>query len=343
MKISRLLKSKKYIYPLGTLLLIGSFLAGLAVQSRRDSLRFKNEIRTIKPIRENNLSYQFIYPLLAYDLGKIGEYFRNDALELQLRAYINQQLTSKNADQVSIYAKDFIDNTQAGVNENTRFEPGSLLKVAILIAYYKQAETEPAILDKNFTYTKENEREINSVGQPLPSSLNIGSTYSVPELLKKMITESDNGAESILINNVSRAVLDQTFIDLKIPNPDTASEPYAISPREYAALLRILYNSTYLTEASSESALSIMTQSTYTAGIRASVPQNIPVAQKYGERLSKNSDGSQAVELHDCGIVYHPHHPYVICIMTRGRDPEKLAHVIAGASKIVYTAFDTRP
>jgi hypothetical protein len=42
------------------------------------------------------------------------------------------------------------------------------------------------------------------------------------------------------------------------------------------------------------------------------------------------------VELHDCGIVYLNNNPYIITVMTRGTDMEKLAEAVATISKMTY-------
>jgi len=41
------------------------------------------------------------------------------------------------------------------------------------------------------------------------------------------------------------------------------------------------------------------------------------------------------VQLHDCGIVYSAQRPYFLCVMTRGSDVQRLAGVIAQASRFV--------
>jgi hypothetical protein len=42
-------------------------------------------------------------------------------------------------------------------------------------------------------------------------------------------------------------------------------------------------------------------------------------------------------QLHDCGIVYLESHPYLLCIMTRGYDFEKLSKIISMISSQVYS------
>ena len=62
------------------------------------------------------------------------------------------------------------------------------------------------------------------------------------------------------------------------------------------------------------------------------LPKNIIVAHKFGE----SGELGKEVQLHDCGIVYSPQHPYLICVMTKGKDFKNLENVIRSISKIAY-------
>ncbi len=42
------------------------------------------------------------------------------------------------------------------------------------------------------------------------------------------------------------------------------------------------------------------------------------------------------VEAHDCGIVYYPDSPYLLCVMTRGKDTGQLESIIGKISQITY-------
>src|SRR6185437_13516132 len=90
---------------------------------------------------------------------------------------------------------------------------------------------------------------------------------------------------------------------------------------------------TYLSPEMSEKALKLLSQTTFTSGIVAGVPKNIPVAHKFGERAY---DTDATKELHDCGIVYFPNHPYMLCIMTKGTDFGSLATVLKTISQKTY-------
>lgn len=51
---------------------------------------------------------------------------------------------------------------------------------------------------------------------------------------------------------------------------------------------------------------------------------------------------SGVVELHDCGIIYYPNNPYVLCVMTRGDSMEELKKIISTISLMTYKEVDSR-
>jgi hypothetical protein len=48
----------------------------------------------------------------------------------------------------------------------------------------------------------------------------------------------------------------------------------------------------------------------------------------------------EEVQLHDCGIVYYPKRPYILCVMTRGEKMDVLPKVIKEISTEVYRNVD---
>lgn len=303
----------------------------------------KKIVTGIHPVRENNGEYNFIYPLLLYNFGDAKKFFEDTDLEKKLNTYIESQYKNKTAQNISVSVRDFSKSRWSGVGQDQQYHPGSMMKVIIMLGYFKQAETNSEILNKELTYSKTVDQQSSSLDFNLPSSLLVGQKYSVANLLKAMIGNSDNGAANLLLDNISNKLLDQVYSDLSIKSPDEIGDDYTISTNQYTDFLRILYNSTYLTEQYSEQALSIMSQSNYKEGLSAGVPQGVPVAQKYGERVDASNGQIQAVELSDCGVVYPQNHPYALCVMTKksatSQDPaneKQLASIIKDISEIVY-------
>jgi hypothetical protein len=101
----------------------------------------------------------------------------------------------------------------------------------------------------------------------------------------------------------------------------------------YASFFRVLYNASYLGKQLSEWALATLAQSEFREGIVAGVPPAVPVAHKFGEHKDV---ATGEVQLHDCGIVYVPEHPYLLCVMTRGASFEHLDDAIASTSRLIF-------
>lgn len=80
----------------------------------------------------------------------------------------------------------------------------------------------------------------------------------------------------------------------------------------------------------------MLSKTSFKKGLVAGVPKNIMVSHKYGERLYVDSNEAQ---LHDCGIIYFPQTPYLLCIMTRGENFAELENTIKEISKNVYETF----
>jgi hypothetical protein len=80
----------------------------------------------------------------------------------------------------------------------------------------------------------------------------------------------------------------------------------------------------------------LLTSTDFNEALVAGVPQEVQVAHKFGEA----GTGDVERQLHDCGIVYFPSHPYLACIMTRGKDTGTLKQSIADISRFMYQKID---
>jgi len=81
----------------------------------------------------------------------------------------------------------------------------------------------------------------------------------------------------------------------------------------------------------SNDALSLLTESTFKDGLLKELPSSIVVAHKYGE-----SGDAVSHQLHEAGIIYLQNKPYLISVMTRGTDWNKLSEVIGHISRMTY-------
>ena len=295
----------------------------------------------IPALREETTNYRLIDPLLACN-SREATTGRYKELDDTLKQVVADNINNKNATNVSIYFQEYPSGRWVGLDQDHRYNPASLLKIVLMIAYLKDEELHPGSLQKRYLFTPELQLINSSIPFDSTTSLKVGKEYSAEELIHAMIVDSDNGAKDILLDSANSATLDQVYKDLKIPAPSDNGPAYTISPKEYSIFFRILYNATYLNRANSERAMSYLAKATYPDGLVAGVPASTTVAHKFGEHVNASAESIiSSVELHDCGIVYGQNLPYFLCVMTSGPSISGLQSTIRDISRAVYQSLDT--
>lgn len=287
-------------------------------------------------VRENTSKYQLVNPLLlTTTFRKAPEYA---ALTQKLNTYIDTSRDHGDSTSISVYLKDLNTAHWTGINEDKLYDPSSMLKVAVMIGYLKEAETDPTILQKKLVY-----KAYVDPGQHYkPQNPLKDGNYSIEELIKAMIIDSDNVALNALYDN-NREPFVNVLKTLQIPPPATINTTDFMSAADYSKIFRTLYNATYLSPEVSEQVIKLLTTTTFDKGITTGVPKDMLVAHKFGEHTSAFAGVSTSNQLHDCGMVYYPGHPYFLCIMTRGNNFSKLEKVVSDISKITYDAIVSIP
>lgn len=286
-------------------------------------------------------SFQYINKELACGGSLVVKKHAYAELKTKLEDFIQSKTNEKEVSEVSVYFRDLENGPTLGINEHANFAPASLLKVPLSLAYIGLSENEePKLLQKKIHYIKS-----QRITEPLIPPANLieeNKTYSINELLERMIMYSDNRAYNLLLqflNDNYPSSLQDTLESLGLIDPQNALEE-TLTVKSYASIFIQLYNASFLREkATSESVLALLSKTVFDKGITPGVPAGTKVAHKFGERASSNS---QIKQLHDCGIVYYPKNPYLLCIMTRGQDFEKLSDIISAISKMVYEEFNYR-
>lgn len=254
----------------------------------------------------------------------------------RLAEYSDQAVAEGKASHVSVYFRDLWNGPVFGLNEKEPFTPGSLLKLPIMIAVLKQAQSDPGLLMKEVVFKG---------GGPEPAygrasrQLEEGKTYTVDALLSHMISYSDNRAMRPLVELLDQTEFQATYFDLGLLIPMVRSAEVKATVQEYSALYRILYNAAYLSRGMSARALRYLDDTDFDAALASGVPKDVRVAHKFGEHFDPATGVTQ---LHDCGIVYHPRRHYLLCVMTRGGEFKDLVGVIGGVSKLVYEEVDAQ-
>jgi len=292
---------------------------------------------TIFSERRNQGSYKFINPLLECDSSvNFSQNASLSPLKTSLEKTISQLQNNHQLSYASIYFRDLNNGPWLGINEKEYFSPASLIKIPLAITYFKAAQNNPELLQESIEATISSKIEKQSILPRL--TLSPDQKYTIDELIRRMIVYSDNQAYEILLNHIDNPLLVQTFTDLGIDISAGFTNPSGniITVKSYAAFFRVLFNASYLNQEMSEKLLSLLSQVEYqNALVRGVNNPQIIISHKFGERTFEATSERQ---LHDCGIVYYPQKPYLVCIMTRGQDLSKLSTAIAELSRVVYNS-----
>ncbi|MCX5785971.1 MAG: class A beta-lactamase-related serine hydrolase [Elusimicrobia bacterium] len=282
--------------------------------------------------------YKFINPLLECEnssarISVLIRSFRKDLLALVA-------LHSKRGDisDTSIYFRDLNSGPWYGYKEQDKFRPASLLKIPIAMSFYKAAEDNPGILKKQIRFTVERPMPPDRVQTITPKrKIELGKEYTVEQLIEAMIRYSDNQALFLLYGSIPDSYLFDLYKALGVENDVIEKFDGELSVKSFATFYRILFNASYLDRAHSEQLLFFLSESEYENALVAGLPDGVLAAHKFGEGGTLSAER----QLEDCGIVYYPGRPYLLCVMAKGRKLSNLEKYIKAISSLVYGSINS--
>lgn len=327
------LKNKKF-----TLLhlIIFSFLVAIATFSLTDFCMTKKITKeqansTTSPSCKYDVKrmngFKYIKPLMFVDDECESDNLAS--VKQRIVEIINRHKANQEVTDASVYFREYESDDWVGFNEDEKYKPGSLFKVPVLMTILKMNEDNPGFLNKVVKYNKPFSIEKNVAYAS--KAIQVGQSYTIKELLTYMIKYSDNNATILLEANMTNDAFQKVFADLGLRVPNATDKEYLISVKEYSLFMRAIYNAAYLTIKDSEFAAELLTQCDFKEGILKGLPNGIIVAHKFGE----SGDMSEK-QLHESGIVYVNNTPYLLTVMTKGKDNKKLSQLIAEISQAVY-------
>ncbi len=216
---------------------------------------------------------------------------------------------------VGIYFEYLPTGVSIGVNEKEAFVSASLLKVPFVMGVFRLIEAGDLREDDVLTLQKSDlDMDFGTLWQR-----GEGAHLSVRDAVKWLLVHSDNTALLALNRHVNEDLVREVYDALDIP-VDIQADRLVVTPKNYSSVLRCLYLSCLLTRAHSDALLDLLAHTEFLAGVQAGVPQGISVAHKVGYYdLADSEDRVRS----DCGIVYAPKRPYILCgfgKMKRGQE-----------------------
>ncbi|MBL7923455.1 MAG: serine hydrolase [Bacteroidia bacterium] len=270
-----------------------------------------------------------IQPLLMAEVDDESVVYTG--LKEQLQASISRQQNDGVITRVSVYLFNFNQADWMSINKDQEYDPGSIMKLPILLAYLRKAESNPGLFDRKILYTGP---DASMPEQTIVSGTLIpGKHYSIRELLRYMLVESDNQANALLNRSIEPEFVFKVFSDLGLQVPKVEQSAVKMNIVDVSKFLRVLFNSSYTGREQSEYAMQLLTKTKFSEGMKKAIPDSITLVHKFGERGYRDTTYQ---ELHETGIIYVQGTPVLLTIMTGGNDQARQAGCIRELTGICY-------
>lgn len=241
-----------------------------------------------------------------------------------LRKRLEQRFAALNVQQ-SFYFEYLPTGTSIRIGADNELAAASLIKVPLAMNLYKAAEL--GRIDLGQTAEVATNEVDNAYGDLWKRGA--GTRLTLRQAAQLALRDSDNTAAHVLFDAVHGLLRDdQESLNQLDIDQNMQSGQAVINAKSYASVLKSLYLSSYLKPEDSQELLRYLSQSTARNRLVARLPRTITVAHKIGVY---NASWSES----DCGIVYAPKRPYVICVMV-GLPEKQADSFIADVSKDVY-------
>jgi beta-lactamase class A len=258
------------------------------------------------------------------------------AAETSLLARLNK-LTSPHGTKVGLAFIDLRSGKELSINGAQAFPSASVAKVTVMAAAYHLADSGGLPLDQKVTFREKDKLGGAGVLQWLKGN----RQYTLWNLMRLMITLSDNTATRLVVNTLGLPAVDTYIKSIGLPqtrviDPTMLVEPpnpnnNLSSPNDMAKLLAQIYNRRGFSKESARQMIAWMNYQRYRWGIWRGVPPGTYVADKTG-----HLDGI----LNDVGLVYTKQGNYILSVFTCGfKKPREARLLINEVSRACYEEF----
>lgn len=212
----------------------------------------------------------------------------------------------------AVEVMDLATGYHIGYNAAAAMPAASTIKVPVMVEVFRQLEEGRFDLTHRMTLLESDK----DYGSGELCDMPAGTTYSVSDLLSKMIDISDNTATNMLIRLVGLQNINREMADLGLRHTrllgDVRTDTWSVrtslesSPADMVRLLAMMARRQLVDDWSSNEMISILEGDQINTLLPEPLPQGIEIAHKTGSFFDT---------LNDVGIVYGAQ-PYVIAVMT---------------------------
>lgn len=243
-----------------------------------------------------------------------------------LRDGLNEIVNNVSDAEVGLYFEFLNTGANISINEQTRFWPASLIKMPTAMAVMKKIERGEWKLSNELVMFLEDRDERYGDLYKKPA----GTKFTIEELLKELLINSDDSAHRILIRNLDGENFDEIIDGLGMGQ--LYDEDYNITAKEYSRIFRSLYTSSFLKREYSQTLLKWLSETPFNRWLGSAIPTDIVFSHKIGENDRENT-------YLDSGIVYVPFRPYILTVMVElkeGVDESRSDEIMKDISNEAY-------
>lgn len=219
------------------------------------------------------------------------------------------QFISRHQGEYGLYIRKVHGEKTYTLRPTRRFYGASLYKVPIAVTVVNEILNEKLSYETELVFTQ----EYIADGTGSIAHSPVGTTYTISELLKKLLKESDNTAQVMLSSILTHQSLSTTFAELTPLKSTQFYNENTTTPLEYGQLLEALYLST------DNTVLQILSATSFDNRISRGLDKTTVFSHKIG-------NWPETSTWHDCGVIINKE-PTVVCVMSEGTTFEDFLEV----------------
>ena len=267
--------------------------------------------------------------------------FEEDPAYESMKSQVEKLVADSNID-VGVAFIDLRDPSRSpgfSIHGDMPLVSASMIKLLVLAEFLDEADA--GTLSMEETYTLAQSDIVGGTGSIQHAA--VGTEYSLGELARLMISESDNIATNVLVERMGMDAVNAQAEKLGLTNThlarlmmtDDAQAGHvanAMSAKDAANLLARIWRGQLVSEQASAFALEALEAQTDSDGIAQGLPAGTKLAHKTGTLMQVKNDA---------GIVEPASGtPYVLAVFCAGGDAGSSAELIAEISRVVYGQFE---
>ncbi len=235
---------------------------------------------------------------------------------------------------IALDVLDLNSGYHAGYNAGRSMPAASTIKVPVMVEVFEELQAGRLDLNRRVTLLPSDKDD----GSGDLSGARVGQSFTVSELLGKMIDISDNTATNMLIRLVGRRNINRQMSELGLDHThlagDVRTSGWSIrqvlrtSPSDLVQLLSLMARGQLVDQWSSNEMIALLEADQFNTLLPEPLPDNVAIAHKTGSLFDT---------LNDAGIVYAADAPYVIAVMTTELPSKELGRTfIHKVSRMAY-------